>query len=138
MASAGRRRRTWHATRGWGALVREKIDSADAQGRKTYLRSVISYVEVDDDKVRIVGDKATLAAVAVVLIVDITDYCCESGIKNTTRKRKRSESLDIGNLMTPLSRSLTCRTKLANHHLGSPVLVHFAIGTSAKCATAGG
>ncbi len=44
-------------------LIREKIDSADVQGRKSYLRSVISYVEVDDDKVRIVGDKASLAAV---------------------------------------------------------------------------
>jgi hypothetical protein len=96
MASAGRRRRTWHATRGWGALVREKIDSADAQGRKTYLRSVISYVEVDDDKVRIVGDKATLAAVAVVLIVDITDYCCESGIKNTTESEKGPRAWILG------------------------------------------
>ncbi len=47
----------------FSALVREKIDSADVQGRKAYLRSVISYIEVDDDKVRIVGDKATLAAV---------------------------------------------------------------------------
>ncbi len=47
----------------FGKLVREKIDSADVQGRKSYLRSVIFYVEVDDDKVRIVGDKATLAAV---------------------------------------------------------------------------
>ena len=44
-------------------LVREKIDGADIQARKSYLRSVISYVEVDDDKVRIVGDKATLAGV---------------------------------------------------------------------------
>jgi site-specific DNA recombinase len=47
----------------FAALVREKIESADVQGRKSYLRSVISYIEVDDDKVRIVGDKATLAAV---------------------------------------------------------------------------
>ncbi len=47
----------------FAALVCEKIDSADVQGRKSYLRSVISYIEVDDDKVRIVGDKATLAAV---------------------------------------------------------------------------
>ncbi len=47
----------------FSALVCEKIDSADVQGRKAYLRSVISYVEVDDEKVRIVGDKATLAAI---------------------------------------------------------------------------
>jgi len=44
-------------------LVNEKLDSADVQARKAYLRSVISYVEVDDDRVRIVGEKATLAAV---------------------------------------------------------------------------
>ncbi len=47
----------------FSALVCEKIDSADVQGRKAYLRSVISYVGVDDEKVRIVGDKATLAAI---------------------------------------------------------------------------
>jgi site-specific DNA recombinase len=47
----------------FASLVREKIDSADTQARKAYLRSVISYVGVDDDSVRIVGDKATLAAV---------------------------------------------------------------------------
>jgi site-specific DNA recombinase len=44
-------------------LVRGKLESGDTQARKAYLRSVISYIEVDDDKVRIVGDKATLAAV---------------------------------------------------------------------------
>ena len=44
-------------------LVNEKLDSADVQARKAYLRSVISYVEVDDDRVRIVGEKATLAAI---------------------------------------------------------------------------
>jgi site-specific DNA recombinase len=44
-------------------LMREKLDTGDAQARKDFLRSVISQIEVDDDKIRIVGDKATLAAV---------------------------------------------------------------------------
>jgi site-specific DNA recombinase len=44
-------------------LMREKIDTADIHGRKSYLRSVISYVEGDDDSVRIVSEKATQAAV---------------------------------------------------------------------------
>ena len=44
-------------------LMREKLDTGDTQARKAYLQSVISQIEVDDDKVRIIGDKATLAAI---------------------------------------------------------------------------
>ena len=44
-------------------LMCEKLDTGDTQARKAYLRSVISYIEIDDDKVRIVGEKAALAAV---------------------------------------------------------------------------
>jgi len=44
-------------------LMREKLDTGDTQTRKAYLQSVISQIEVDDDKVRIFGDKAALAAV---------------------------------------------------------------------------
>jgi hypothetical protein len=44
-------------------LMREKLDTGDTPARKAFLRSVISQIEVDDDKIRIVGDKATLAAV---------------------------------------------------------------------------
>ena len=44
-------------------LMREKLDTGDTQARKAFLRSVISEIEVGDDKVRIIGDKATLAAV---------------------------------------------------------------------------
>ena len=44
-------------------LMREKLDTGDTQARKAFLRSVISEIEVGDDKVRIIGDKATLATV---------------------------------------------------------------------------
>ena len=44
-------------------MMREKLDSGDVQARKAYLRSVISMIEVDDGKVRIIGEKATLAQV---------------------------------------------------------------------------
>ena len=43
--------------------MRTKLDTGDTQARKAYLRSVISRIEVDDQKVRIIGDKATLADV---------------------------------------------------------------------------
>jgi hypothetical protein len=43
-------------------LIREKLDSGDTNARKAYLRSVISHIEVDDDRVRAVGDEATLSA----------------------------------------------------------------------------
>jgi site-specific DNA recombinase len=44
-------------------LMQEKLDTGDTQARKAYLQSVISQIEVGDDKVKIIGDKATLAAV---------------------------------------------------------------------------
>ena len=43
-------------------LMREKLDSGDVQARKAYLRAVISTIEIDDDKIRIIGDKTVLAA----------------------------------------------------------------------------
>ena len=44
-------------------LMRDKLDSGDTQARKAYLRSVISKIEVDDQKVRIFGEKSALAEV---------------------------------------------------------------------------
>ena len=43
--------------------MRDKIDNGDVQARKSYLRTVISEIRVDDDKISIIGDKTTLAAV---------------------------------------------------------------------------
>jgi len=43
--------------------MRENLDNGDTQARKAFLQSVISQIEVDDHKVRIIGDKATLATV---------------------------------------------------------------------------
>jgi len=45
----------------FAALMRTKLDTGDTQARKAYLRAVISRIEVDDQKVRIIGDKSTLA-----------------------------------------------------------------------------
>ena len=42
-------------------LMRQKLDHGDVQVRRGYLRSVISNIEVDDDRIRISGDKAALA-----------------------------------------------------------------------------
>jgi len=47
----------------FSSLMRDKLETGDIQARRDYLRSVISQIEVDDDKIRIVGDKAILAAV---------------------------------------------------------------------------
>ena len=44
-------------------LMREKLDTGDTQARKAYLRSVISRIEVDDQKVSIIGEKANLGDV---------------------------------------------------------------------------
>jgi site-specific DNA recombinase len=40
-------------------LIKGKLESGDIYARKTYLRPII---EVDDDRVWVVGDKATLTA----------------------------------------------------------------------------
>lgn len=44
-------------------LMRQKLDHGDVQARRGYLQSVISSIEVDDDRIRISGDKAALADV---------------------------------------------------------------------------
>ncbi len=44
-------------------LMRQKLDHGDVQARRGYLQSVISKIEVDDDRIRITGDKAALADV---------------------------------------------------------------------------
>ena len=40
----------------------EKLETADVEVRKGYLRSVIAQIEVGDRKIRVFGDKSTLAA----------------------------------------------------------------------------
>jgi site-specific DNA recombinase len=44
-------------------LMQERLDAGDIQAKKAYLRSVIAQIEVGDDTVRIIGEKASLAAV---------------------------------------------------------------------------
>lgn len=44
----------------FAALMRDRLDNGDIQARKSYLRSVISRIEVDDHVVRIIGEKAAL------------------------------------------------------------------------------
>ena len=46
-------------------LMREKLDTADVQARKAYLRSVIAEIEVGDGKIRVFSDKTALAATAI-------------------------------------------------------------------------
>ena len=44
----------------FGRIMRENIASGEIPFRKAYLRSVIDRIEVDDEVIRIVGDKTTL------------------------------------------------------------------------------
>ena len=45
-------------------LMREKLETADMQARKAYLRSVIAQIEVGDGTIRVFSDKTELAAAA--------------------------------------------------------------------------
>ena len=44
-------------------MVRQKFETADIQARKVYLQVVAPEIRVDDHKIQIIGDKASLAAV---------------------------------------------------------------------------
>ncbi|MCP4565388.1 MAG: hypothetical protein GY873_17215 [Bosea sp.] len=44
----------------FGRLMRESVTTGDIPFRKAYIQSVVDRVEVDDDLIRIIGDKATL------------------------------------------------------------------------------
>ena len=44
-------------------LMNEKLDTADTNARKGYIRSIIDAIEVDDNAIRIVGSKDVLQAV---------------------------------------------------------------------------
>jgi site-specific DNA recombinase len=47
----------------FAALLQDKLATADTQARKVYLRTVNQEIRVDDHKIQIIGDKASLAAV---------------------------------------------------------------------------
>jgi site-specific DNA recombinase len=44
-------------------LVNEKLDTGDVTVRRSYIRSIVDGIEVDDDAIRIVGRKDVLQAV---------------------------------------------------------------------------
>jgi site-specific DNA recombinase len=44
-------------------LMNEKLDTADTNARRTYIRSIIDTIEVDDNAIRIIGSKDVLQAV---------------------------------------------------------------------------
>lgn len=44
----------------FGRLMRESVTSGEIPFRKAYIQSVVDRIEVDDDLVRIIGDKSTL------------------------------------------------------------------------------
>ena len=43
--------------------MNEKLDTADANARRTYIRSIIDTIEVDDNAIRIISSKDVLQAV---------------------------------------------------------------------------
>lgn len=48
----------------FGRLMRESITTGDVPFRKSYIRSVIDRIEIDDDVIRIIGDKTKLEKAA--------------------------------------------------------------------------
>ena len=43
-------------------LISEKLENGDVQARKAYLRSIILAIEVENERIRIIGEKSSLAA----------------------------------------------------------------------------
>ncbi|WP_397579465.1 recombinase zinc beta ribbon domain-containing protein [Sphingorhabdus sp.] len=44
----------------FSALMRDKLETGDIHARKAYLRAVMSRIEVDDENIRIIGEKTSL------------------------------------------------------------------------------
>lgn len=44
-------------------LMTEKLDNGDTNARKGYIRSIVDAIEVDDQAIRIIGNKDVLQAV---------------------------------------------------------------------------
>lgn len=70
----------------FGRAMRENIRLGEVPFRKAYLRSVIDRIEVDDDAIRIVGQKAMLEQVIVGNVIDGTDRVRSSVRKWCARK----------------------------------------------------
>ena len=71
----------------FGRMMRETIATGDTPFRKAWLRAVIDRIEVGDDAIRIVGDKATLEQV--IAAGDATTL----GVRSSVRKwRARNDS----------------------------------------------
>ena len=47
----------------FAATMRERLETGDVQARKAWLRAVVARVEVGPERVRIIGEKASLAQV---------------------------------------------------------------------------
>jgi len=43
--------------------MNEKLDTGDTSARKTYIRSIVDAIEVDDRAIRIIGSRDVLQAV---------------------------------------------------------------------------
>src|SRR5262245_61130580 len=98
-------------------LMREKLDTADAKARKAYLQSVIARVEVDDQKIRVLSDRAALAAAAAGQNTNTTKV---RGFVRNWRSRRDSNSrpLPAGplNCICNTSAGLRCsRTQKPDH-----------------------
>jgi len=78
-------------------LMRQKLDHGDVQARRGYLQSVISNIEVDDDRVRITGDKAALAAV-------IADRAADAANVSSFVRKWRTRHEDMQDRFRPARR----------------------------------
>lgn len=76
-----------HIIERFGRAMRENITTGEIPFRKAYLRSVIDRIEVDDNVVRIIGNKTTLEQAA------RGKGFAASGVRNSARKwRARKDS----------------------------------------------
>ena len=67
-------------------LINEKLDTGDVNVRRSYIRSIVDGIEVDDDAIRIVGRKDVLQAV-------IAGKSGNGGVRGFVRKwRARRDS----------------------------------------------
>jgi site-specific DNA recombinase len=66
-------------------LINEKLDTGDVNVRRSYIRSIVDGIEVDDDAIRIVGRKDVLQAV-------IAGKSGNGGVRGFVRKWRASQN----------------------------------------------
>jgi site-specific DNA recombinase len=82
----------------FACLMNEKLDTADTNARRNYIRSIIDTIEVDDNAIRIIGSKDVLQAVIA------GKQTANGNVRGFVRKWRARDDSNVRTLPQELSR----------------------------------